>query len=61
MELNQFADDDHGEIVSGEETKEYFEKYNQTCVRPLLKDQAFKVLYMIFGGIAILCAILNNK
>lgn len=56
-DLDAFTDYNTDEIVSDEETKEYFEKYNQTYVKPLLKDKAFKVLYMIFGGIAILARI----
>jgi hypothetical protein len=53
-ELDKFTEDNPDEIVSDEETKEYFEKYNQTYVKPLLNDKAFRVLYTIFLSIAIL-------
>jgi len=53
-DFDAFTEDNPEEIVSDEEAKEYFEKYNQTYVKPLVKDKAFRVLYTIFFGIAIL-------
>lgn len=58
-DFDAFTEDNPEEIVSDEEAKEYMGKYNELCVKPVIKYNGYSILYIIFGGIAVLMHIIK--